>query len=182
MNEHATTQPVAVQLVDRVTGLFSKLSFIAACVWLTVVMFWIVVDVTWRMVGVSGVTGTVAVAADSVVAISFLCIPFTVRNGGHIRSTILIGRAPRHVSRWLYSMSYLLGAAIFAFIAWSSWGPMWASWVTGEYTGEGGLRIPTAPFRTVVVVASSIMTLECLLVVDRAMRAGPARRQGEPDD
>lgn len=170
--------PGMVRTLDRVVGACSLAAVVLACVWITVLMLWIVGDVLGRTLEISGITGTVAMAADSVVAISFLCIPYAMRRGGHIRSTILVDRFPASVASWLLAVSQVLGVLIFAFVAWSSWEPMMASWASGEYSGEGSLRIPTAPFRTVVVAASALMALECGLAAVRAVFAARSEAGG----
>lgn len=154
-------------LVDRTSASLSSLAVVVAAILLTAIMLWIVADVVLRAIGVRGLTGTVAAASDAVVAISFLCIPYAVRNGGHIRSDVLVGRLPARLSRGLHAVSYPLGSTIFLFIAWSSWEPMVTSWSTGEYAGDGALRIPTAPLRTVVVLGATLMSVECFLAALR---------------
>lgn len=126
-------------------------------------MLWVVVDVTSRALGSSWIVGTPAVAADSVVGITFLCIPYAIRSGGSVRSRLIAKRLPAAVQRVLYASGYVIGAAMFALIAWSSWDPLIASYRSGEYAGEGALVIVTWPLRALIVGSALLAALECTL-------------------
>lgn len=171
MSDQVLARPRVVEGVDRVIGGVSGALAVLACLWIAVLMLWIVADVLGRALDIRGIVGTVTVSADSVVAISFLCVPFTMRKGGHIRSTIVVDRFPRTISAAMLAFAYLLGTLSFLIVAWTSWEPMVSSFVSGEYSGEGALHVPTAPFRAVVVGASALMFLECVLATDRTVRS-----------
>ena len=44
-------------------------------------------------------------------------------------------------------LSGILGAAFFALIVWGSYEPTLHAWTSGEFEGEGALRIPVWPAR-----------------------------------
>ena len=50
--------------------------------------------------------------------------------------------------------------ALFLAIAYASWVPMLNAWEISEYSGEGALRVPTYPVRS-VVVAMSLLAAIC---------------------
>ena len=66
--------------------------------------------------------------------------------------------------------NYLLGVAVFVLMAWASWGPLLNSWAIGEYEGEGALRVPVYPVRTLIVVMSVIAALAYVLLFLRELR------------
>ena len=171
MSDQVLPRGRVVEGLDRAVAWVSVAMAVVACVWIAVLMLWIVADVLGRALAIEGIVGTVTVSADSVVAISFLCVPYTMRKGGHIRSTIVVDRLQRTTSIAMLAFAYLLGTLSFLIMAWASWEPMVSAFMSGEYSGEGALRVPTAPFRTVVVVASALMFVECVLATEQTLRS-----------
>jgi TRAP-type C4-dicarboxylate transport system permease small subunit len=161
--EQSSALDRALGTTDRATAGLSALLMAAGAALLVVLMFWIVASVLARNIGGFSVRGTPEVAANGVVAISLLCAPYVVRHGGHIRTGVLIDRLPPAGKRVASGIAHLIGAAVFAFLAWAAWDPMLTSWATGEYSGEGSLRIPTAPLRTIVVLFALVMSVELIL-------------------
>ena len=47
----------------------------------------------------------------------------------------------------------------FGVIVWGSYEPMLHAWVSGEYEGEGALRVPVWPARIVVVIGSMLVVV-----------------------
>ena len=39
------------------------------------------------------------------------------------------------------------------------------AWAVGEYEGEGALRVPTAPIRTIIMFGSVIMILQFVRII-----------------
>lgn len=150
-------------MLDRAMARLSALLMVLGCILLVVVMLWIGASILSRAVGGLHVRGTAEVAANGVVAISLLCAPYVVRRGGHIRTGVLVDRLSPTGRRVASAVAHLIGAGVCIFLAWSAWNPMLQSWATGEYSGEGSLRIPTAPLRTIVVLFAVVMAVEFLL-------------------
>lgn len=168
----------SLEAVDRVLNGVGMLLMLAASILATVVMLWILASVLARAVGGFSVSGTAEVAANAVVALSLLCAPYVMRRGGHIRTGVVTDRLPASGQRIASVVAYLIGAVIFAFVAWAAWEPMVTSWATGEYSGEGSLRIPTGPLRTIVVIFAVVMVVECVL----AALKKPRSTTTEPQD
>jgi TRAP-type C4-dicarboxylate transport system permease small subunit len=146
------------KVVAKVSGVFAALG--AAMIGLLALTM--VADVVGRQFG-SPVTGIVELAAQTVVISAFLTIPYVMRRGGHIRATVLVNRTPPIVRKTLEVVAYLIGAVIFALLAFSAWDAFVEDFVKASYEGEGALRIPTWPARLTIFLASVLMIFESLL-------------------
>ncbi|MGC5615369.1 TRAP transporter small permease [Georgenia sp. Z1491] len=144
---------------------------VLAGVLLVVMIGWVLASVVGRFVDGVVVIGSAEVASNGVAAVTLLCVPYVMRSGGHIRTGILVDRLPVRAQRVAWIVACLLGAIVFAVVAWSTWGPMLESWASGEYSGEGSIRIPTGPLRTIVVLFAVCMAVECLLAAHRGPRS-----------
>jgi TRAP-type C4-dicarboxylate transport system permease small subunit len=151
-----------IERIDRVVGRIStSLAFLGAGI-LGLLAVLIIVDIVGRQIG-SPIRGTVEIAAMTVAAAAFLTIPYAMRVRGHVRSTIIIARVPPHVRRWFEVLAFTIGAIAFIVLAVSSFEPMITAFTAASYEGEGALRVPTAPTRTIIFVGSIVMTAECAL-------------------
>ena len=56
-------------------------------------------------------------------------------------------------------LSAVLGILFFAIIVWGSYEPMLHAWISGEYEGEGALRVPVWPARLVVLIGSFLVVV-----------------------
>lgn len=146
------------KVVAKVSGVFAALG--AALIGLLALTM--VADVVGRQFG-SPVTGIVELAAQTVVISAFLTIPYVMRRGGHIRATVLVNRTPPIVRKSLEVLAYLIGAIIFALLAFSAWDAFVEDFVKASYEGEGALRVPTWPARLTIFLASVLMIFESLL-------------------
>lgn len=151
-----------IERIDRTVGRISTgLAFLGAGV-LGLLAILIIVDIVGRQIG-APIRGTVEIAATTVAAATFLTIPYAMRVRGHVRSTIITSRLPPMVRRWFEVLAFTIGAVAFIVLAVSSFEPMITAFTAGAYEGEGALRVPTAPTRTIIFVGSIIMTAECVL-------------------
>ena len=123
----------------------------------------IVADVVGRNLFNQPIVGTLEVAKASVVVITFLTLPYAMRRGYHVRSTVLISRLGHPAANFMLALSGLAGATVFGLIAYASLEPMVFAIQSGEFVGEGARHIPTAPTRIVIVLGAAVMSLECLL-------------------
>jgi TRAP-type C4-dicarboxylate transport system permease small subunit len=65
----------------------------------------------------------------------------------------------------------LLGIAFFALVCWGSVDPALYSWRSGEFEGEGALRVPVWPARFLVVLGSFLAAFNYLLLAIERLRA-----------
>jgi C4-dicarboxylate transporter, DctM subunit len=160
-----------MSVVDQVDRWLGRVSFALAmigCIWLGGLAVLVCVDVIGRARG-APVPGVVEIAATSVVAVAFLFLPYTMHRRGHVRSTMIRNRLPTRAQTVIDVIAYGLGTVIFAAVAWASWERMVRAWVTSEYAGEGALRVPAAPTRTVLLIAVILMALECAVAAVRSV-------------
>lgn len=131
--------------------------------WLFVLTFVMSGDVLGRYFFNQPIIGTPEIVKVSIVAIVFLMIPHTLYQERHIRSDIVLSRV-RPVTREMINLPiYLLGAVVFIVIFKSSWAMAINSWEILEYEGEGALRVPTYPVRTIILLSSAATAIHFLV-------------------
>lgn len=157
----AATRPVRV--VDRVVAILSFGMSLLGTVGIGAIGALVVADIAGRTLFSSPIVGTIEIAKTSIVAITFLTLPYAMRRGSHVRSTVLLSRLRPRPFYAMTTVSCLLGAAVFSLIAYASWEPMLFAIEAGTFEGEGALRVPTWPTRVVIVAGSALMAVECLL-------------------
>lgn len=156
--------PRGLRAVDRVVGRVSLLASVVGAGLIALMCFLMVADIIGRTLG-TPIVGTIELVRLSIVLVAFLTIPYAMRTGAHVRSTILLGRLstrPRHGVEVFYA---LIAAAVFGYVAWVSWDPMLFAIRTGEFEGDGALRVPVWPARTGIVFGSVLMAIESLLSI-----------------
>jgi len=140
-------------------------------IWILALMLLVVGDVLGR--ALSGVVfrladvtinlsirGTPELVKLSIVGIVFLQVAHTLRHGRHVRSTVVTERLRPRLAEGMTLVAHLLGAALCALIVWSSWDNMVRGWRIGEFEGEGALRVPVAPSRTIVILGTTLFGLQ----------------------
>lgn len=125
--------------------------------------FLVVADVVGRTVFSSPVKGTPEIVSMSIVVICFLQASYAIRSGGMLRVDVLPALLPARGQEALAALGCLLGLAFFAVIVYGSLDPLAHAWGSGEYEGEGALRIPTWPARFVVLLGSGLAALDYAL-------------------
>jgi TRAP-type C4-dicarboxylate transport system permease small subunit len=77
----------------------------------------------------------------------------------HIRSELILSKLGP-INRELFnSLAYLMGAAVFFGILVTSWSATVTSWEILEYEGEGALRVPVYPIRTIILLGSLVTSV-----------------------
>jgi TRAP-type C4-dicarboxylate transport system permease small subunit len=152
--------------IDRLVSIVSVVFASLGAALIGLLALTVVADVVGRQIGVP-VTGIVEMAAQTVVISAFLTIPYVMRRGGHIRATVLVSRTPPVVRKTLEALAYIIGAIIFALLAYAAWEAFTEDFVKASYEGEGALRIPTWPSRLTIFLASILMIIESLLAATK---------------
>jgi TRAP-type C4-dicarboxylate transport system permease small subunit len=124
--------------------------------------FLVVADVVGRVVFNSPVKGTPEIVSMSIVIICFLLAGYAVQSGGMLQADILVGLFGRRGPLISILLSGVLGAAFFGLIVWGSYEPALHAWSSGEFEGEGALRVPVWPARFVVMFGSLLVTITYL--------------------
>jgi len=117
------------------------------------------------------VTGTPEIVKNSIVAIAFLQMAHGMYEERHVRSTMILYRVRPAIGNVLDIVANLLGLVLFAGIIVSSWRVTLVAWSTFEFEGEGALRVPTYPVRTIILLGSVLMCWQCLRQVIRRISA-----------
>ena len=86
----------------------------------------------------------------------FLQISYCVSTGGMLRADFLIKYFNLSTRQILNIIGYSLGILLFATVFIGNIEPAYQSWITGEFEGEGALRMPTWPARFSLVVGCSL--------------------------
>lgn len=124
------------------------------------------------------IRGTPEIVKLSIVGIVFLQLAYTLHEGRHVRSTVLVDRVPPAVGTTLTLIAHLMGAFMCVLIMWSSWDNMITAWQIGEYEGEGALRVPVGPSRTLIIVGSALFGIQFLILAGRDVLALLRARRG----
>ena len=94
----------------------------------------------------------------------FLQAGYAIRSGSMLKADFLVEHLPDKVQRTLLAIGYFLGAAFFLMIITGGWEESIASYVEGEYEGEGALRVPSWPARWTVLIGSGIAMMNYLVM------------------
>jgi TRAP-type C4-dicarboxylate transport system permease small subunit len=128
-------------------------------VWIFFIMFVMTGDVLGRVLFNHPITGTPEIVKISIVGIVFLEMPHTLWKNRHIRSEILLQKLSPIPRSWIESFVFLLGAAVFVCIFVASWSGAIESWNILEYEGEGALRVPVYPIKTLILLGSVLTAI-----------------------
>jgi TRAP-type C4-dicarboxylate transport system permease small subunit len=143
-------------------------------IWTFGLMCLICADVIGRSFLNAPITGVAEIAANSVVGIVFLQIGATIYNRRMTRADFLIeriNRAAPSLGRAIELVFMLLGAAVMAFIAVSTWPYVWTSIAQREFFGVQGIfTVPTWPFRALIVLGGAAGTLAYLVLIGTEAR------------
>ena len=82
-----------------------------------------------------------------------------------LRTTIVSDAVGPGVRRILRTITGMLGAIFFAVLVYSAWDHMIEAWEIGEYEGEGALRVPTYPVRTLMIATSVFACYAYLMMI-----------------
>ena len=137
---------------------------LSAC-WILGLGIIILIDVIGRSFFATPLLGTTEIVKNSVVAVTFLQLPLAIYSGSMLRTTILVDVVGPVVRKLLRTIACLLGALFFAIIVYSAWEHMIDAWRIGEYEGEGALRVPTYPVRTLMIATSVFAAIAYLMMI-----------------
>lgn len=146
--------------VDKVKTRVLEIMNAIACVWIFILTFLITIDVGGRVFFNTPFKGTPELVSNSIIAITFLEIPYVLYRGNHTRSNMLISRmsaTPRFI---LELAACFLGILMMAFLIKSSWPAFVTAVKIGEFEGEGALRVPTYPTRGIIIFGAAMMIVE----------------------
>jgi TRAP-type C4-dicarboxylate transport system permease small subunit len=149
-----------VQLSDKV----SKALMVMAAAWAFVLTFIIIADITSRGLFNDPLNGTREIVANSIVMIVFLQAGYAIRSRSMLSAEFLIDLFPLRIRRIVLALGYLLGAGFFLLIIVGGWDLAIASWVGGEFEGEGALHVPAWPTRFMILIGSGLAVVNYLVL------------------
>lgn len=151
-------------------------------VWIFLMMMMVVADVVGRNFLDRPITGVAEFAARSVASIVFLQLAAAICAGKMTRSDFLlrfIGARSLTALRVLEVGNALLGALLFAALAFIAWPELAQAWSGNEFFGvQGVYTAPTWPFRALIVGGSLVAAAAYLLQIPALWRH--AGEFGEP--
>jgi TRAP-type C4-dicarboxylate transport system permease small subunit len=174
--------PSTIDVFDRINARLVHVLLAVAALLTFCLSFLVCADVIGRVLFNSPVKGTPEIVSMSIVIICFLLAGYSVQSGSMLQADILVGLfGPR--GPWIsVFLSGVLGAALFALIVWGSIEPSLHAWNSGEFEGEGALRIPVWPARFVVMFGSLLVAITYVAQAVNAAIAifGPQKSDGAP--
>lgn len=140
-----------------------------ATLWTFLIMFLMVGDVVGRVVFNNPIRGTSEIVKVSLVGIVFMQIPYTLWMNRHVRCDMILTKLSPLVREIVQVPVFLFGAIVFAAIFVSSWAGTMYAWKIFEYEGEGALRVPVYPIKSLILIGSALTTIYFLALIIRSI-------------
>ncbi len=143
--------------------------------------FVVVTDVTGRVLFNSPLKGTPELVSSTIVIVCYLMASYAILTGGMLRVDAITDRVPPNVRGVMDIVGSLMAMGLFAIIIVGTWEGFLHAWTSGEYEGEGALRVPMWPVRLAVLAGSTLALLSYVVLIIRqvrALRAGTAIATG----
>jgi TRAP-type C4-dicarboxylate transport system permease small subunit len=153
------------ELLDREKTKLLEILNSLACFWIFILVILIAIDVFGRILFNVPFKGTPELVSNSLIAITFLEIPFVLNRNQHVRTTIFLDRVKPVTREIAETIAFVIGIAMFVLLIISSWHDLIKAIEIGEFEGEGALRVPTYPTRAIIVFGSCLMIIEYIFKV-----------------
>ncbi len=137
---------------------------VTAAAWTFGLAFLVMANIIGRTYFDFPIYGTAEIVAASIVIVVFLQAGYAIRSRSMLKADFLVEHLPKNVQRLLLAIGYLLGATFFLMIITGGWEESIASYVEGEYEGEGALRAPSWPARWTVMIGSGLAMINYLVM------------------
>ena len=164
-------------MLDRALDWISRTLLVLAAVLAFVLCFVVVADVSGRVLLNSPLKGTPEIVSYSIVVICYLQAAYAIRSGGMINTDAFTAYLPLRVQSLLAAFGALLGIVLFAIVCWGGIDGAAHAWSSGEFEGEGALRIPAWPARFAIVGGTALAALSYVVLMLRNL---DAFRRGTP--
>lgn len=163
-----------IKLIDRGKTRLLEIINSIACFWIFILVIIIAIDVFGRILFNVPFKGTPELVSNSLIAITFLEIPYVLNKNQHVRTTIILDKMKPVLREVAEIVAFILGLAMFVLLILSSWPDLIKAIAIGEFEGEGALRVPTYPTRAIIVFGSCLMIIEyifkTILKIDKIKR------------
>ena len=104
----------------------------------------------------SPLKGTPEMVSMAIVIIAYLQACYAIRSGGMIAVDAFYVSYPMRIKALVSLIGSILGVCLFALICFGSVERAIDAWVSGEYEGEGALRVPAWPAKFVLVLGTGL--------------------------
>jgi TRAP-type C4-dicarboxylate transport system permease small subunit len=158
-----------IQTLDYLNARITRALLAAAAAIIFCLGFLVCADIFGRAIFNSPVKGTPEVVSMSIVIICFLLAGYAVQSGSMIYTNVFSGLFGVRGDAFARLLSALLGILFFGLIVWGSYEPTLHAWASGEYEGEGALRVPVWPARVAVTVGSGLVVVSYALLAVHAV-------------
>ncbi len=155
---------IDMSLVRSINDWVTKTLMVFAALWALFLGFYILADVIARNLNMP-IQGTQEIVRDSIVCVVFLQLAYCVKIGGMLRADFLVTIMSPAVSRALTVLGYIGAIAFFLAVLYGSWGPALDAWRTGEFQGDGALRVPTWPSRFAIILGCALVAFNYVLLI-----------------
>jgi C4-dicarboxylate transporter, DctQ subunit len=146
-------------VLERLNARLVYLLLVAAALLSFALAFLVVADVIGRAFFNHPVQGTPEMVSMAIVIICFMLAGYAVQSRGMIYADVLIGMLGWRGAVISTLLSGVLGVILFGLVMWGSWEPTLHSIASGEYEGEGALRVPTWPAHVMVMLGGCLVML-----------------------
>ncbi|TCT06682.1 TRAP transporter small permease [Aquabacter spiritensis] len=161
-------------MIGTALTVVSKALLVIASTLAFLLCFVVCADVIGRVLFGTPLKGTPELVSSSIVIICYLQASYAILSGGMMQVDAFTANFPVPVQVVLGILGSLLGALLFGLIFWGSIDGFMHAWDSGEYEGEGALRVPMWPVRLAVLAGTGLALLAYLLLAARQVVA--ARR------
>ena len=141
--------------------------------------FLVCADVIGRTIFNSPLKGTPEMVSMSIVIICFLLAGYSVQSGGMIYTDAVVSRFGARGQALALLLSAVFGILFFGIVVWGGYGLALNAVISGEYQGEGALRVPAWPARFTVLIGSALVVFSYVIHAVGAVRV---LLTGRPED
>jgi len=167
-----------LQHLESLNAKVTRVLLAVAAVIIFCLGFLVCADIFGRALFSSPVKGTPEIVSMSIVIITFLLAGYAVQSGSMIYTNVFTGMFGVRGEAFGKLLSALLGILFFGLIVWGSFEPTLHAWSSGEYEGEGALRVPVWPARIAVLLGAILVVVSYAL---QAAHAACSLLTGKPD-
>jgi TRAP-type C4-dicarboxylate transport system permease small subunit len=159
--------PTGASMVDRGLEWISRVLLVMAALLAFFLCFIVVGDVLGRVLFNSPIKGTPEIVSYSIVVICYLQAAYAIRSGGMINTDAITSYLSHRTQNILAAFGALLGIILFGIICWGAIDGAAHAWTSGEFEGEGALRIPAWPARFSIVLGTALAAISYFLLMLR---------------
>ena len=139
-----------------------------AAIFLVGICVWVLAQIIGRLLGVA-IPSADEFAGYCLSASTFLALSYALRQGSHIRVTLLIDRLPPKGRRWFETVCVAGGLALSAYLTWFTIEMVWFSIEFGDLT-QGLVPIPLWIPQMGMVIGLTMLTLAFAVDASRILK------------